>query len=47
MTGNTKTRIQRLGYRKPADVPEPDRLVLVDYVSEGRVAIITVNRPVG
>ena len=45
MTGNNTTRIQRLGYRKPADVPEPDQLVLVEYVSEGRVAIITLNRP--
>jgi len=45
MTDNNKTRIQRLGYRKPADVPEPDQLVLVEYVSEGRVAIITLNRP--
>ena len=37
--------MQRLGYRKPADVAEPDQLVLVEYVSEGRVAIITLNRP--
>jgi len=45
MTDNNDTRMQRLGYRKPADVPEPDQLVLVEYVSEGRVAIITLNRP--
>jgi enoyl-CoA hydratase len=45
MTDNKDTRIQRLGYRKPADVPEPDQLLLVEYVSEGRVAIITLNRP--
>jgi enoyl-CoA hydratase len=45
MTGNNGTRIQRLGYRTPADVAEPDQLVLVEYVSEGRVAIITLNRP--
>ena len=45
MTDNTTTRIQRLGYRKPADVAEPAQLVLVDYVSDGRVAIVTLNRP--
>ena len=46
MTKNSNTtRMQRLGYRKPADVAEPDQLVLVDYVSEGRVAVITLNRP--
>jgi enoyl-CoA hydratase len=45
MTDNNDTRIQRLGYRTPADVAEPDRLVLVEYVSGGRVAIITLNRP--
>ena len=45
MTDTTTTRLQRLGYRKPADVAEPNQLVLVDYVSEGRVAIITLNRP--
>ena len=42
---NDTTRMQQLGYRKPADVAEPDQLVLVEYVSEGRVAIITLNRP--
>ena len=45
MTDNTDTRMQRLGYRPPADVAEPDQLVLVEYVSGGRVAIITLNRP--
>ena len=45
MTDNTETRIQRLGYRAPADVAEPDQLVIVEYVSGGRVAIITLNRP--
>ena len=39
------TRMKRLGYRKPADVVEPDELVLVEFVSDGRVAIITLNRP--
>jgi enoyl-CoA hydratase/carnithine racemase len=45
MTNNNDTRMQRLGYRKPADVAEPDQLVLDEYVSGGRVAIITLNRP--
>jgi enoyl-CoA hydratase len=45
MTNNNDTRIQRLGYRKPEDVAEPDQLVLDEYVSGGRVAIITLNRP--
>ncbi len=42
---STATRMQQLGYRKPADVAEPDQLVLVDYLSAGRVAVITLNRP--
>jgi enoyl-CoA hydratase len=45
MTDNNATRVQRIGYRKPADVAEPEQLVLVDYVSSGCVAIITLNRP--
>ncbi|MBK5107114.1 MAG: enoyl-CoA hydratase/isomerase family protein [Anaerolineales bacterium] len=45
MTNNTDTRMKRLGYRPPADVAEPDQLVLVEYVSGGRVALITLNRP--
>ena len=45
MTDNIHTRMQRLGYRTPAAVAEPDQLVLVEYVSDGRVAIITLNRP--
>jgi enoyl-CoA hydratase len=45
MTDNTVTRMQSLGYRKPDDVAEPEQLVLVEYVSGGRVAIITLNRP--
>ena len=40
-----RTRMQRLGYRAPTDAAEPDRLVLVEYVSGGRIAIITLNRP--
>jgi enoyl-CoA hydratase/carnithine racemase len=45
MTDTNRTRIQQLGYRKPDEVAEPDQLVLVEYVSRGRVAIITLNRP--
>jgi len=40
-----QTRLQRIGYRTPSDEPEPNQLVLVDYVSGGRVALITLNRP--
>ncbi|MCC6413806.1 MAG: enoyl-CoA hydratase/isomerase family protein [Saprospiraceae bacterium] len=45
MTDNKITRMQQLGYRKPDDVAEPEQLVFVEYVSGGRVAIITLNRP--
>ncbi len=45
MSGSTDTRMKRLGYRPPLDEPEPDQLVLVDYVSDARIAIITLNRP--
>jgi enoyl-CoA hydratase len=45
MTDTNRTRIQQLGYRKPDEVAEPDQLVLVEYVSRGRVAIVTLNRP--
>ena len=45
MTMSTGTRMQQLGYRAPDPVPEPEHLVLVDYVSEGRIAVITLNRP--
>lgn len=41
----TRTRMQRMGYRTPIEAPEPERLVLVDYLSEGRVAVVTLNRP--
>ncbi len=40
-----QTRMQRLGYRAPTSAMEPDQLVLVEYVSGGRIAIITLNRP--
>ncbi len=45
MDGTNDTRMKLMGYRPPADVPEPDQLVLVEYVSDGRVAIVTLNRP--
>ena len=45
MTDSADTRMKRMGYRSPADVPEPKQLVLVEYVSSGRIAVITLNRP--
>ena len=45
MTGDANTRMGQIGYRPPENVAEPDQLVLVEYVSGGRVAIITLNRP--
>jgi enoyl-CoA hydratase len=44
-SATTETRMERLGYRPPLDVAEPERLVLEEYVSGERVAIITLNRP--
>ena len=45
MTDNANTKMRKIGYRPPENVAEPDELVLVEYVSGGRVAIITLNRP--
>lgn len=45
MAEKNPTRLQRIGYRTPDEVAEPDQLVLVEYTSDGRVAIITLNRP--
>ena len=45
MTDSADARLKRMGYRPPSDVLEPDQLVLVEYVSGERVAIITLNRP--
>ena len=45
MTDKHQTHLQRIGYRTPDEVAEPDQLVLLEYVSGGRVAIITLNRP--
>ena len=45
MTENANTKMRKIGYRPPENVAEPDELVLVEYVSGGRVAIITLNRP--
>lgn len=42
MTDHTNTRMQRLGHRTPLDVAEPEQLVLVEYVSGGRVASFDV-----
>jgi enoyl-CoA hydratase len=40
-----QTRMQRIGYREPTDGAEPEQPVLVDYVCDGRVAVVTLNRP--
>ena len=45
MGNHSETRMGRLGYRPPEDVPEPEQLVLLEFVQEGRVALITLNRP--
>lgn len=45
MPDNANTKMRKIGYRPPENVAEPDQLVLVEYVSGGRVAIITLNRP--
>ena len=45
MTDDADTKMRKIGYRPPENVAEPDELVLVEYVSDGRVAIITLNRP--
>ena len=45
MTDNANTKMRKIGYRPPENVAEPDELVLVEYVSGGHVAIITLNRP--
>ena len=47
MADNTDDRWKRLNFRPPppSDVAEPDQPVLVEYVSGGRVALITFNRP--
>ena len=44
MTDNANTKMRKIGYRPPENVAEPDKLVLVEYVSGGRIAIITLNR---
>ncbi len=40
------TGMKRLGHRPPTSSEEPDELVLVEHVSDGRVALITLNRPI-
>jgi enoyl-CoA hydratase len=45
MTDRHETHMQRIGYRTPTEAVEPDQPVLVELVSGGRVAIITLNRP--
>jgi len=41
----SKTRMQQMGYRTPTSTTEPKKLVFIEYVSDGRIAIITLNRP--
>ena len=38
-------RWDSLDFGPPVEGPEPDEPVLVDYVLDGRVAVITLNRP--
>ena len=47
MTDDNADRWTRLRLRPPppSDAPEPRQPVLVEYVSDGRVALITLNRP--
>ena len=45
VSDDNDTRMKRLGYRPPTDAAEPDDLVLVEWLSDGRVALITLNRP--
>ena len=46
MAEDPKERWKRMGFSpSPADVAEPDEPVTVEYVSEGHIAIITLNRP--
>ena len=45
MPDNANTKMRKIGYRPPKNVAEPKELVLVEYVSSGRVAVITLNRP--
>ena len=39
------TRMQRMGYVTPTSAPEPEQPVLLEYVLDGRVAVVTLNRP--
>src|SRR5215203_1000954 len=47
MTGTRagSDRWDSLDFGPPASGPEPDEPVLVEYVSDGRVAVVTLNRP--
>ncbi len=45
-TSTGPERWAALGFASPAsDLPEPDRPVVVDYLNDGKVAVITLNRP--
>jgi hypothetical protein len=45
MGNHSETRMGRRGYRPPEDVAEPEQLVLLEFVLDERVAVITLNRP--
>ena len=44
-TGAGTDRWDSLDFGPPTSGPEPDDPVLVDYVSDGRIAVVTLNRP--
>jgi enoyl-CoA hydratase/carnithine racemase len=44
-SGAGTDRWDTLDFGPPAAGPEPDDPVLVDYVSDGRIAVVTLNRP--
>ncbi len=46
MDGDTDNPLKALGYRTPSsDLVEPDDPVLVESLSDGQVALVTLNRP--
>src|SRR5918995_7171720 len=44
-TGARTDRWASLDFGPPTSGPEPDDPVFVDYVSDGRIAVVTLNRP--
>jgi len=43
MTDNHQTRMQRIGYRTPDDIAEPEQVVLVDYVADAPTHLVHFN----